>query len=265
MLQRSLAAILILCIACSGLSGCASKYGAPTTEVKHYHTCYAPIQRLRDEEHRVTRTVAVSATLTGAVIFTLCLARGGDAIRCSILAAAGAAGAGTAAYFLAVQNQNKNQNARMAQYLQDLNGDISGLNIATASARMAIQCYWEQFEILVAQYRERGLTGVQLRKQVEASESYKEISSGIDEAQHILGKVIVSAEKSDKMYQEAIAQETKQQQQGQDSQPSVAQPPKEIDKVKAAQVNYKTSIEDAEKASRELKEFRGKMAAHMEV
>lgn len=263
MCKRPLSMILVLCLACSGLFGCASKYGEQTTNVVLHHDCYEPIQRLRDEEYRVAKTtagVAVAGGLLGALVGAL---RGGTKGAVAG-AAAGVALGGAGGYFYAVQEQSKDENARMAHYMRDLNGDISGLNIATASARMAIQCYTQKFDSGLAQYKKQTIT----REQFEAS--YIEIKSGVDEAQRILGTVIISAQENDAKYKAAISEEEKLQP------TSVAVAPKPgktqakkqpapgaLNEVKAKQASYKASIADAEKTQKEADEFRKRMDAHM--
>jgi len=232
-----------------------------------YPDCYEPIQTLRNEEHRVAKTTAgaaVAGGLLGAVIGGL---TGGT--RGAVAGAAvGAMAAGATGYFVAVNKQSKDENARMARYMQDLNGDISGLNIATASARMSIQCYEKKFEMRLAQYKEQAIS----RAALEAS--YKEIKSGVDEAQRILGKVILTAQESDAKYQAALDEEAKLQI-GPSSAPVApergktqvrqkpAPKPGSLGEVKAKQVNYQVGIADAKKAQKEAADFNAKMDANM--
>lgn len=273
MYQRSLVLLLVVCL---GFSGCASKYGEQTAIVVEYSDCYEPIRTLRAEENRVAKTTAAIAVAGGILGGVLGGLRGG--IKGAILGAAGgAAAAGTLGYFVAVQQKSKDENARMAHYLQDLNGDISGLDIATASARRAIQCYEEKFEMRLAQYKEKAIS----REQLE--ESYKEIKSGVDEAQRILGKVIVTAQESDGRYQAAINEEEKrplsntqanltnrpkrtggkQPQNGGEKQ-SPPEPPKgSLDEVKTTRLSYQTSIADAQKSQKEAEDFSARMAENM--
>jgi len=274
--QRSMILLLAVCL---GLSGCASKYGEQTAIVAMYSDCYEPIRVLRAEEHRVAQTTA-GAAVAGGLIGALVGGLTGGARGAIAGGISGAAAAGTLGYFTAVQSKNKDENARMARYMQDLDGDISGLNIATASARMAIQCYEQKFEMRLAQYKEKAIT----REQLEVS--YKEIKSGVDEAHRILGKVIVTAQESDAKYQAAINEEAKLQKpepqpvsqpapqaatrqvsrppSKQAPQPEPQQPqPNSFGAVKAKQVGYQTSIADAQKAQKEAEEFNLRMAENM--
>ena len=264
--KRPLIIALLVCLAGSGLSGCASKYGEQTAVVKLHADCYDPIKALRAEEHRVAKATAggaVAGGILGAVVGGL---TGGT--RGAIAGAvAGAAVGGASGYFIAVSKQNKDENARMARYLQDLEGDISSLTVATASARMAIQCYEKKFETSLAQYKEKAITREQLQ------ESYTEIKSGLDEAQRILGTVIVSAQEGDAKYQAAITEEEKQLQQPASSRqqaqpqrrqtqyspnspkpaPAQASTSGSLDNVKAKQASYQSSIAETQKTQEDGK------------
>lgn len=276
MRQRSLIVILMVCLA--SLSGCASKYGEQTAIVNLYSDCYEPIQTLRSEEHRVAKTTAggaVAGAILGAVVGGL---TGGTRGAVAGAVIGGVAG-GTTGYFYSVHQQNKSENARMARYLQDLDGDISGLTIATASARKAIQCYGQKFDMRLAQYKEKAIT----REQLE--ESYTEIKSGLDEAQRILGKVLLSAQESDAQYQAALDEEEKLRQPGaaqaeperynrrshqrparQTPRPSAQEQTSQtssLGEVKAKQASYRAEIADNQKAQDELDDLKARMAENM--
>ena len=275
--------MLVICLACIGLSGCASKYGEQTAIVKSFPDCYEPIQTLRNEENRVAKTTvggAVAGGILGAVIGGL---TGGTRGAIAGAVAGGVAG-GVGGYAYAVNKQSSDENARMARYMQDLNGDISGLNIATASARMSIQCYQQKFDMRLAQYKEKTITREELQT------SYVEIKSGVDEAQRILGKVILTAQESDAKYQAAIDAEEKRaapqpqpqsqpqrapaepkrykqpQQQPVSQKPAAQQSTAQsgsLGEVKAQQASYQAGIADAQKAQREAEDFSARMAENM--
>jgi plasmid maintenance system killer protein/uncharacterized protein YceK len=256
MTMRSLVAVLVLCLASLGLSGCASKYGQQTTKVELYPDCYEPIKQLRSSENSVAGKTIGGAVGGGLLSFATCalINRGGS--NCAGAAVAGAIAGGTAGYFYAVQQKSADENARMAHYLQDLDGDISNLNIATASARMSIQCYEKKFNVSLAQYKKKEIS----REQLDAS--YKEIKSGVDESSRILGQIIDTAQKNDALYVAAINEEEKLQ-------PSRQQPvkratqTKSLGDVKVAQASYKASIADAQKAQKSADNFSAKMAENM--
>ena len=247
MFQRSLVAILMLCLASVGLSGCASTYGKQTTKVELYPDCYEPIKTLRKEENRPVNSAVTGAAAAGFFTLATCAIINRDvSASCVGQAAVSAAAGATAGYFLGVQQKSRDENSRMAYYLQDIEGDISGLNIATASARMSIQCYQKKFDASLAQYKKKSIS----REQLEAS--YKEIKSGLDESQRILGKVIESAQESDARYMAAIQEEEK-----------LASRSASFKQVKSKQASYKASIADAQKAQKSLDNFSARMAENM--
>ncbi|MDR2934885.1 MAG: hypothetical protein LBV70_03255 [Candidatus Adiutrix sp.] len=251
---RSLVAVLVLGLAGLGLSGCASKYGKQTTAVNLYPDCYEPIKKLRDEEKRVANTTIASAAGAGAATMAICLITKSD--NCLPKALAVAATTGALGYFSAVQQRSQDETARMAQYMQDLDGDISNLNIATASARMSIQCYQKKFNTSLAQYKKKAIS----REELDAS--YREIKSGVNESQGILGRVIVNAQKSDELYAAAINEEEKLKT-GRGQTGQRAPQSKSLDDVKVARTSYKASIEEARKTQKELDDFSARMAENM--
>jgi len=254
MFQRLLVVILVLCIAPFGLSGCASKETFTPTV---YRDCYDPIKKLRDDERRVASKTAATAAFVAAGYLAICLASGGKPVPCLLGATIAAAAAGAVAYHNAVKQQTKDENARMARYMMDLDGDISNLNIATASARMAIQCYEGKFQTALSRYKKKEIS----REQLDAS--YAEITGGIEEAQKILGKVIVSAEKNDKQYRAAIEEERKVKPIRNENRKPASGPPS-LGGVEAKQASYQAGIQDAQKADQELVAFRERMRIHME-
>ena len=120
----------------------------------------------------------------------------------------------------------------------------------------------------LAQYKEKAIS----REALEAS--YKEIKSGIDEAQRILGKVILTAQESDARYQAAIDEEEKRrhgsssvavaQERGKVQSAQKPTPkPSSLGEVKAKQASYQASVADAQKVKKEVADFDAKMAANM--
>ena len=54
--------LLVVTVACIALlGGCASKYGAQTTQVNYYPQCYSPVAQLRADEDRITNSTAGGA------------------------------------------------------------------------------------------------------------------------------------------------------------------------------------------------------------
>ncbi|MDR1776944.1 MAG: hypothetical protein LBR31_03845 [Desulfovibrio sp.] len=199
--------IAILFMSCvfplTGLSGCASKYGAQTTKVERYPQCYAPIKKLREEENSVPKHAAGGAAvgaLLGAIIGGLTTGKLEGAVAGGVT---GGLSGGALGYASAKQNQTKEQNARMASYLRDLDGDIADIDAVNASARHSLQCYDREFKLLLADYKSGRITKFELEK------SYQEIKSGMNEAEHLLGVTLEHHQKLDAHYEAALADESR--------------------------------------------------------
>jgi uncharacterized protein YceK len=184
------------------LSGCASQYGQQITSIKYYPECYQPIQDLRSAEKQFATTVAgsvVAGALIGAIIGGVAT---GDVRGAAAGAVVGGAAGGLAGYALAKQRQIKDDNQRLASYLQDIDGDITGLDRVTAAAQVARKCYDTQFAQAIAAFKEGRMSRAELTERVT------EINNGSTEASRILGTVIAGASDKEKQYQDALVSES---------------------------------------------------------
>lgn len=209
------------------LPGCASKYGEERTVVNYYPACYRPIRDLRESEHNVAKSTAGGAMLgaIGGALIGL-LASGGK-WEGAVVGGAGGAVAGTVAgNIYGTRQQEADDNRRLASYLQDIDGDISNLDVVSAAARNSLQCYDRQFSVLLNDIRSKSITreGAQAR--------YAEIASGREEAISILGEAASQARNLDQQYEQALAYEQRQLQ----TPAKVAQGPAVV-KQKAAAIN----------------------------
>ena len=69
--KGALYCIVMTCLCSLLATGCASKYGAQTTDVHYYPDCYQPIADLRSAEKSFNTTMVMGTTmgaLLGAVI-----------------------------------------------------------------------------------------------------------------------------------------------------------------------------------------------------
>ncbi len=247
---KSLSLLIIVSFFSMGLtSGCASKYGAQTTRVERFPACYAPIQELREDESSVAKSTA-TGSLVGALGGALVglMASGGKWQGAAVGGAMGAAAGSAVGYSQGKQKQMANENARMASYMRDLDGDISGLTASTASARMAIQCYQREFKNVIAQYKMGAISKIELES------SYNEIRSGIEESERILGQIIDKAQNRDAEYLAAMDQESKVQGVSVPEDPSVSPAPKQmaISRMKSKQRTYSSSIREAEQVKQDV-------------
>ncbi len=199
--MRRLLSCLLTAALLVSVSGCASKYGTQQTVVNYYPACYDPIKKLRDSEQAVNRQTAGGAAvgaLGGALLGLLVTGKAEGAV---VGAVAGGATGAVAGNMIAKKQQIADDNRRMASYLQDLEGDISGLDIVSTSARTSLQCYNKQFRMLVKDIKSKRVT----RQQAERM--FAEIQSGTQEAVNLLGTAETNGRDMERQYREALTQE----------------------------------------------------------
>lgn len=201
-MRRMLALFLTVPLLATALGGCASRYGEQKTTVNYYPGCYRPIQDLREREHDVAKGTAGGAAIgaLGGALLGL-LASGGKWEGAAVGAATGAATGGIVGNMYASKQRERDDNRRLASYLQDIDGDISNLDVTSAAARTSLQCYDQQFALLLKDIKARAVT-----REV-AQRRYAEIASGREEAIALLGDAVIQGRNLDQQYEEAFASE----------------------------------------------------------
>lgn len=181
--------------------GCASKYGEQQTQVNYYPACYRPIQDLRGGENTVAKNTAGGALLGafgGAMIGLLTTGKWQGAVM-------GAATGGVAGTMIGNmygrKQQERDDNIRLASYLQDIDGDISNLDVTSAAARTSLQCYDREFQALLGEIRTRRIS------REAAAARFAEISNGRQEAIAILGNAAEYGRNINQEYENALASE----------------------------------------------------------
>lgn len=188
---------ILLLACCIMLGGCASKYGTQTTSVSYFPQCYEPINRLRTTEQSFNSSVGggvLIGSLLGALTGYLVTGKTGGAVAGAV---AGGAVGGAAGYGKAQQQENRD----MANYLSQLEGDISNLDSANAAGRVALQCYDKSFTSSVAAFKAKRMS----RSEFDAR--YNEIRNGSDEALRIMRSQASKAFDKEARYQEALQAE----------------------------------------------------------
>lgn len=201
-MRKSLCLIITAAMLFTSLGGCASKYGEQRTTTQYYPSCYRPIQDLRERENDVNKgagTGALVGALGGALVGLL--ASGGKWQGAVTGAAVGGAGGAIGGAMTAQAQKQRDDNMRMAAYLENLDGDISNLDIAGAAARTSLQCYDQQFNALLAQIRAKSIT------RQAAAARYAEITSGRQEAISILGHAVDNGRNLEQQYEQAFESE----------------------------------------------------------
>lgn len=192
---------LALVVPTALLGGCASKYGTQKTSVHYYPACYRPIHDLRANEHNVAKGTAGGAVLGAMGGALLGFLTTGKAEGALVGGVAGAATGAVVGNLYAKKKQITDENRRMASYLEDIDGDIRNLDIASASARASLDCYDREFKQLLNDIRTRRLT------RREAEDRYGEITSGREEAIALLGNAVNNGRDLDRQYEQAFVQE----------------------------------------------------------
>lgn len=143
--------ILALCVA-----GCASNQGTLAQKAGlYYPQCYLPLQQARRLDS-TARNVAEGAgkgfllgTLAGLAGGAVSALFTGDPLNIVSGAAIGAAG-GTVAGGVggAMQNNEAQKNALLAQWYPEIEGSIEGLGFNGAAATVSLQCYNKRLQEL---------------------------------------------------------------------------------------------------------------------
>lgn len=184
------------------LSGCVkSQYGEQITPVNYYPQCYQPIGDLRADEHEVAKSTAAGAVggaLLGAAIGGLA---SGDWRGAVAGAAVGGATGAVAGNVYGKQKQAKRDAEYMAYYAQMLDEDTASMNRATAAAKVATQCYNDEFKRAVEDYKARRISREELQTR------YEEIRAGLQEVSYVLNQRYVEMANKDAEYQAALEHE----------------------------------------------------------
>ena len=192
-------AFLLICLITASSQGCAAaRYGKQETEVYYFPECYAPIHRLRQSESRVTKSTAGGALLGafgGALLGLLTTGEARGAVAGAVIGGAGGAMMGHAT---AKNAQEHEENRLMYQYIQEIDGDISNLDLVSAAATTSLQCYDRRFRSTVNDYKNGRIT------RAELSDRYSEIQSGTREASNLLGDAANNGRDMERRYRQAL-------------------------------------------------------------
>ena len=169
--KGALYCIVMTCLCSLLATGCASKYGAQTTDVHYYPDCYQPIADLRSAEKSFNTTMVMGTTM-GALL-------------------------------VAKYNNERDDRVRLASYARDLNADVNSLNRVTAAGQVAYNCYSAKFRAALEDYKAKRIT------RAELDQRYAEIKSGLAEASAILGSTLSEADKREAEYRQVLTVEAK--------------------------------------------------------
>ena len=187
--KGALYCIVMTCLCSLLATGCASKYGAQTTDVHYYPDCYQPIADLRSAEKSFNTTMVMGTTMGALLGAVIGASQTGKAEGALAGAAIGAGAGAGASYLVAKYNNERDDRVRLASYARDLNADVNSLNRVTAAGQV--------------DYKAKRIT------RAELDQRYAEIKSGLAEASAILGSTLSEADKREAEYRQVLTIEAK--------------------------------------------------------
>lgn len=179
--------MLVFCMSVLMLlpAGCAKK--TETVHVHYYPSCYEPLGYLHQRKGENTGKAVAAGAIQGGILSGIATAIAG-AITGNLRPVgmlAGVAAGGVVGGVVGGVNQHnvseKEDNQHLSKYLEEIDGDISNMDIVTAAATVSRQCYAKEFNILLKNMREGKLD------KNAAVARYTEIETGTKEADQLLG------------------------------------------------------------------------------
>lgn len=195
---RMVAIMLLLVLPLVFLSACGAKLGKQITKVNYYPKCYEPVATLRKNASELTKNVAAGAALGaigGAIIGYQAT---GDAKGAVIGAVAGAVVGGGLSYLITSEVQAKSTAERFQAYNETINAEIAKVDLGVQGARMALQCYTNEYKALNASYQKGTVNKEEMLARL------KEINDGATETQTILVNYKDIADKNVQQFEEIV-------------------------------------------------------------
>ena len=113
--KGALYCIVMTCLCSLLATGCASKYGAQTTDVHYYPDCYQPIADLRSAEKSFNTTMVMGTTMGALLGAVIGASQTGKAEGALAGAAIGAGAGAGASYLVAKYNNERDDRVRARQ------------------------------------------------------------------------------------------------------------------------------------------------------
>lgn len=181
---KTCAIMILILITCA----CAGKNASAPASVRYYPNCHQPLEEIKDDgTGRAMARGATRGALTGATAGLISgalvgLITGRPANVLTGVAVGAATGAVTGGIYGGGTSSQRDENRLMAKYLEEIEGDdIEGLNLQTAAATVAVQCYDKRFNELLQKIHSGDIS------QKGAQARFAEIEAGRREALAILG------------------------------------------------------------------------------
>lgn len=178
--------VLFLLLILLFTTSCAKKT-EDTVQAHYYPSCHEPLAYLHSRTGGTGKAVATGAVQGGVIsgIATAIVgAITGNLRPVGVLAgvAAGGAVGGLVGGVNQHQNIERADNQHLAKYLEEVDGDISNMDIVQAAATVSKQCYAREFATLTREMREGKI------EDSAALARYTEIVAGTKEADQLLGE-----------------------------------------------------------------------------
>lgn len=168
-------------------SACAKKTETETVQAHYYPACHEPLAYLHSRTAGTTGKAIASGAIQGGVISGIASAIigaiTGNLRPVGVLAgvAAGGAVGGLVGGVNQHQVSEREDNQHLSKYLEEVDGDISNMDIVQAAATVSKQCYAKEFTALTSEMRQGRIEGS------AAQARYTEIAAGTKEADQLLG------------------------------------------------------------------------------
>ncbi len=183
------------------LSGCASKYGAQTTSVHYYPSCYRPVEQLRAEENSVGKSTAGGAA-AGAIIGALIGGLTTGSVEGAVVGGAvGGVSGAVAGHMYGTSQQEQRDAAFYRKYASQLDTESAQMGRANAAAQVAAKCYDSEFKRIVADAQAGKIS------KIELTNRYEEIRAGLEETSRILRTTYNNMAEKDTQYKQIMAAE----------------------------------------------------------
>lgn len=166
-------------------AGCAQKQSDKVV-ANYYPQCHEPLAYLNNRHSGGTGGAVARGAIQGGVISGIAAAIygaiAGGLRPAGILGsvAAGAAVGGLVSGVSNSQNYNREDEKHLAMYLDQVDGDITGMDLITAAATVSMQCYDREFKQLLVNMKNRDISPM------SAQNRFTEIVAGRDEAAQLL-------------------------------------------------------------------------------
>lgn len=174
---------LLLIAVLGSVAACGRK--SESVQVQYYPVCYEPLAYLHQRSGGTGSAIAGGALQAGvlsgmATAIIGAIAGGVNGTSMAVGIGVGSAIGGTMGAMGKTSAQQREDNKHLAAYLEQIDGDIDGLDIVSAAAKVSQQCYNREFRQLLMAMKDRTVT------EQAALSRFNEIKAGENETAQLL-------------------------------------------------------------------------------